>query len=227
VVKAKTCTSGRQKGTRASEVDREAHIAYRLEQLSLLVATDGEADRDCQPTGQESWLVLTNAMVQIYLLSYVVSANVDGSCTDPAWIDSARFLTEKPIRNLAKSMVASLFEPFRSLETSTIRSFHRGFCSPVNSSPLANEHTKLRDLQASQAGGCPAHFLLPFLQCKHGVMPRFRPDFRRELVVFLGPTTLSVLSSVSLFGGIFEASSHSLSLVCLYDDGVVFPLAAV
>jgi hypothetical protein len=35
------------------EVDREAHIVYIREQLSLLVATDCEAQRGCQPIGQQ------------------------------------------------------------------------------------------------------------------------------------------------------------------------------
>jgi tetratricopeptide (TPR) repeat protein len=52
VAKAKLMYERAVKGYEDVEVDREAHIVYIREQLSLLVATDGEAGRGCQPIGQ-------------------------------------------------------------------------------------------------------------------------------------------------------------------------------
>jgi tetratricopeptide (TPR) repeat protein len=53
VVKAKHMYERAAEGYEDAEVDREAHIAYIREQLSLLVATDSEAERDCQPISQQ------------------------------------------------------------------------------------------------------------------------------------------------------------------------------
>jgi tetratricopeptide (TPR) repeat protein len=53
VAKAKDMYERAAEGYEDVEVDREAHIAYIREQLSLLVATDGEAERGCQPIGQQ------------------------------------------------------------------------------------------------------------------------------------------------------------------------------
>jgi len=54
VVKAKDMYQRAAEGYEDVEVDREAHILYIREQLSLLVATDGEAERSCQPIGQQA-----------------------------------------------------------------------------------------------------------------------------------------------------------------------------
>ena len=53
VAKAKDMYEQAAEGYEDVEVDCEAHIAYIREQLSLLVATDGEAERGCQPIGQQ------------------------------------------------------------------------------------------------------------------------------------------------------------------------------
>jgi tetratricopeptide (TPR) repeat protein len=51
--KAKGMYERAGEGYKDVEVDREAHIVYIREQLLLLVATDGEAERGCQPIGQQ------------------------------------------------------------------------------------------------------------------------------------------------------------------------------
>jgi tetratricopeptide (TPR) repeat protein len=51
VAKAKEMYERAAEGYEDVEVDREAHIVYIRNQLSLLVATDGEAERGCQPIG--------------------------------------------------------------------------------------------------------------------------------------------------------------------------------
>jgi len=58
VAKAKFMYERAAKGYEDVEVDREAHIVYIQEQLSLLVATDGEAGRGCQPICQQPLISL-------------------------------------------------------------------------------------------------------------------------------------------------------------------------
>jgi tetratricopeptide (TPR) repeat protein len=53
VAKARDMYERAAEGYEDVEVDREAHIAYIREQLSLLVATDGEADRGCQAVSRQ------------------------------------------------------------------------------------------------------------------------------------------------------------------------------
>ena len=53
VAKAKDMYERAAKGYEDVEVDREAHIVYIREQVSLLVVTDSEAGRGCQPIGQQ------------------------------------------------------------------------------------------------------------------------------------------------------------------------------
>ena len=53
VVKAKDMYERAAEGYEDVEVDREAHIVYIREQLSLLVATDNEAEHGCQPISQQ------------------------------------------------------------------------------------------------------------------------------------------------------------------------------
>jgi tetratricopeptide (TPR) repeat protein len=56
VAKAKVMYERAAEGYEDVEVDREAQIVYIREQLSLLVATDGGAERGCQPIGQQPFI---------------------------------------------------------------------------------------------------------------------------------------------------------------------------
>ena len=53
VAKAKDMYERAAEGYENVEVDREAHIVSIRNQLSLLVAADGEAERSCQPIDQQ------------------------------------------------------------------------------------------------------------------------------------------------------------------------------
>jgi hypothetical protein len=75
VAKAKDMYERAAEGYEDVEVDREAHIAYIREQLSLLVATDGEAERSCQPIGQQPLISPAGILASTSLVPVSDTAN--------------------------------------------------------------------------------------------------------------------------------------------------------
>jgi tetratricopeptide (TPR) repeat protein len=82
VAKAKLMYERAAKGYEDVKVDREAHIVYIRNQLSLLVATDSEAGRGCQPIGQQPLISPAGMPAQASLVPVSDAAGAHGAARE-------------------------------------------------------------------------------------------------------------------------------------------------
>lgn len=118
-------------------------------------------------------------------------------------IDSTRLPTEAPSRNLASNIVASSSDLLRNAETSVYRLSVCGWsggdrtrsCCHVKPCPLSHEKVSPRSLQDWQAGGCPEHLALLFLQCRQRPLLRI---FLSSVIAIANSQGFGTMSEMSL-----------------------------